>query len=782
MIPNIFAISEPLIDEQMKLHPGFSMETVSDGLMIPTSMVFINDDLLVIEKNSGKVIKIDPNGIFDNQIVLDLPVSFGDESGLLGITSHSDHVYLYFTESLSGKDDYSVENSREVVFRYTWENDKLTNPILIKEFPFDHGQDSHAGGAMTHDENSIYFVIGDQRQHGKYQNILENETNSKFVTGSIYKFNTEKNSIEQIAMGIRNSFGLAIDPLTGYLWATENGDNYYDEINLVTPKFNSGWKMVMGPSEKLNLDTCEFNHEVGENTCTDWLFDKTENPQKIPSFEDFRYSEPEFSWDDTVGVTAIEFPNEDGFSVYSDYMFVSDFNNSRLYKFKLNSDRTGFVFNHPGLNDLILEYSNAELAVLKKLATDVNVQLEDILFARNVPGGITDIEFHKGEMYVVSIFDGSIYKFFPNELLSQVDIGPKEFYHLFDTAETFQESFKMVKSEKFSLELYDAENIEDDVDYAYLKQEPIDILSVESKLHMFTIIPNSNVFHEFPDKTTSVWSFKNTHEFTTDNEIFEFMKEQERNYCSIKTMDENQMICNNLKYLGTSVVEIPNNQKAYVTISKSQNYYYHAYTSLDEDKLPKTFEKIKMITIMSWIFDDDNIWMITSNLTEQEFEWNYKGAIQSIKTFTLLEPKEEIVEISQKNSDFETDSEGGGCLIATAAFGSEMAPQVQLLRELRDNTVLQTQSGTLFMTGFNHFYYSFSPAIADYERENPFFKEAVKVTLTPLLTSLTLLNYVDVDTEEEIIVYGIGIILLNIGMYFVAPAAVIIAIKNRIIF
>jgi len=124
--------------------------------------------------------------------------------------------------------------------------------------------------------------------------------------------------------------------------------------------------------------------------------------------------------------------------------------------------------------------------------------------------------------------------------------------------------------------------------------------------------------------------------------------------------------------------------------------------------------------------------------------------------------------------------EGGGCLIATAAFGSEMAPQVQFLREIRDNTVMNTQSGTTFMTGFNQFYYSFSPYVADYERENPVFKEAVKVTLTPMLTSLTLLNYVQVDTEEEMLGYGIGIILLNIGMYFVAPAAAIIAIRNRL--
>jgi len=124
--------------------------------------------------------------------------------------------------------------------------------------------------------------------------------------------------------------------------------------------------------------------------------------------------------------------------------------------------------------------------------------------------------------------------------------------------------------------------------------------------------------------------------------------------------------------------------------------------------------------------------------------------------------------------------DGGGCLIATAAFGSELAPQVQFLREIRDNTMLQTQSGTSFMTGFNQFYYSFSPTIADYERENPTFKEVVKITLTPLLTSLTLLQYADIDSESEMLGYGIGIILLNIGMYFVAPAVLITKVRKKI--
>jgi len=141
----------------------------------------------------------------------------------------------------------------------------------------------------------------------------------------------------------------------------------------------------------------------------------------------------------------------------------------------------------------------------------------------------------------------------------------------------------------------------------------------------------------------------------------------------------------------------------------------------------------------------------------------------STATFEVVEEGESITPAEQAAEE----KRKGGCLIATAAFGSEMAPQVQFLREIRDNTVLQTESGYAFMTGFNQFYYSFSPAVADYERENPTFKESVKLTLTPLLTSLTLLQYVDIDSESEMLGYGIGVILLNIGMYFVAPAVLL---------
>ena len=124
----------------------------------------------------------------------------------------------------------------------------------------------------------------------------------------------------------------------------------------------------------------------------------------------------------------------------------------------------------------------------------------------------------------------------------------------------------------------------------------------------------------------------------------------------------------------------------------------------------------------------------------------------------------------------ETTQQGGGCLIATAAFGSELAPQVQYLREIRDDKVMNTESGAFFMSGFNQFYYSFSPVIADYERENPVFKEAMKIGLTPLISSLSLMDFA--DSEEEVIGYGISLIILNLGMYIAAPAILVYKAKK----
>jgi hypothetical protein len=121
-----------------------------------------------------------------------------------------------------------------------------------------------------------------------------------------------------------------------------------------------------------------------------------------------------------------------------------------------------------------------------------------------------------------------------------------------------------------------------------------------------------------------------------------------------------------------------------------------------------------------------------------------------------------------------TDAEGngGGCLIATAAYGSELAPQVQFLREIRDNTVMSTSTGTAFMSGFNQLYYSFSPTIADMERENPMFQQAVRAFITPMVSTLSIMTLADDGSEAEVLGLGISVIALNLGMYVAAPAAV----------
>ncbi len=127
---------------------------------------------------------------------------------------------------------------------------------------------------------------------------------------------------------------------------------------------------------------------------------------------------------------------------------------------------------------------------------------------------------------------------------------------------------------------------------------------------------------------------------------------------------------------------------------------------------------------------------------------------------------------SSNNSLADKSKEGGGCLIATAAYGSEMAPQVQFLREIRDNAVMSTSSGTAFMSGFNQLYYSFSPTIADMERENPMFQQVVRAFITPMISTLSIMTLADNGLELQVLGLGISVIALNLGMYVAAPAAV----------
>ncbi|AFS83722.1 peptidylprolyl isomerase [Candidatus Nitrosopumilus sediminis] len=204
-----------------------------------------------------------------------------------------------------------------------------------------------------------------------------------------------------------------------------------------------------------------------------------------------------------------------------------------------------------------------------------------------------------------------------------------------------------------------------------------------------------------------------------------------------------------------------------VSINGNQAYVINAVGTFFSNN--ESFD-VKFREIM--IYDTEKVYTFAYSNGVNEFDSQLPRFEETIDSFEIL---------SQNSLDDDsTNKEGGGCLIATATYGSELAPQVQQLRELRDNKLLQTESGTLFINSFNEFYYSFSPHIADYERENPIFKDAVKITLTPLLTSLSVLNHVNMDSEESVLGYGISLILLNVGMYFVAPAIIIIGIKKQL--
>ena len=198
-----------------------------------------------------------------------------------------------------------------------------------------------------------------------------------------------------------------------------------------------------------------------------------------------------------------------------------------------------------------------------------------------------------------------------------------------------------------------------------------------------------------------------------------------------------------------------------------------------------------VLAIEQWRSEEINEIQLDEKLTE--LGWSSESILEVIGEKPITQ--EEVIELEDikivdppvekeekevqevKQNDIEESNEGGGCLIATATFGSELAPQVQSLRELRNSVILNTNSGTSFMIGFNNVYYSFSPIIADWERENPIFKELVKTTITPLLTSLNILNFLDINSEAEMIGYGLGIIALNIGMYFGVP--VVVAKKRK---
>ncbi len=182
--------------------------------------------------------------------------------------------------------------------------------------------------------------------------------------------------------------------------------------------------------------------------------------------------------------------------------------------------------------------------------------------------------------------------------------------------------------------------------------------------------------------------------------------------------------------------------------------------------------KIKFIDVI--ILSEEKSYTFAYNNLLDNFDNEITKFNKSLDSFKILSQDNTIMEISTETLD---EEKGGGCLIATATYGSELAPQVQLLREIRDNSLLNTESGTVFMKTFNEFYYSFSPTIADYERENPYLKEAVKLAITPMITSLSLME--NANSESEVLGLGLSVIALNLAMYIGIPAIVLISIKKK---
>jgi len=330
------------------------------------------------KKNTGNV-RIIKNDILQKEPILHFDVHSPREYGLVGITYSDPFVYIYVSEAESQGGPLIANR----IYKYEWDGETLKNGKLIHELPeHQFGAREHIGGQMvTGLDGDVYAVTGDSGFKGIAQNFKTGDFNDAGVIlhvnldESILKPSQSKNPQDHyLAMGIRNSFGLAIDPKTGNLWDTENGPDNFDEINLVLPKFNSGWIKIKGPASIEQIESLSTPH-------------------------DFKYSDPEFSWERTVGATNLLFMNSDLFDDYKDMLLVGGFTTSTLYQFKLDSERTGFVFHDSSLQDLVLNYEDSS---------------EELIFATGI-GGPTDLDCGPdGLLYVASYFENKIYRIKPS--------------------------------------------------------------------------------------------------------------------------------------------------------------------------------------------------------------------------------------------------------------------------------------------------------------------------------------------------------------------------------
>ncbi|HEV8187661.1 MAG TPA: PQQ-dependent sugar dehydrogenase, partial [Pyrinomonadaceae bacterium] len=454
----VMTIIQPPALTPTMLDDNLTVNTVIAGLDQPTSLAFIGtNDFFVLEKATGKVQRV-VNGVL-HSTVLDLPVNNASERGLLGIALHPNFaqngfVYLYWTESSTGADTANVDNVPLLgnrVDRYVWNGTALTfdrNLIKLRALQQDAGQPSrgnHNGGVLRFGpDGKLYIIFGDNGRRGFLQNIVQGgpvpddqfggpEPDDAHMTGVILRLNDDGstptdnpfinaippfglfqvgNNVRKIfAYGIRNSFGMDFDPLSGALWTQENGDDAFDEMNRVTPGFNGGWIQAMGPVSRVDeFRSIEMSYGAGNLQQLRW---PPSNIQTLPQQALIRmamlpgaqYVDPEFSWKYAVAPSTIGFVKGRGLGPqFEGDLLVgasrTTLLNGFLFRFKLNADRQHFALSDPRLADRVAD----------NVDKFDQTESESLLIGKDF-GITTDIQTGpNGNVFVVSLSNGAVYE------------------------------------------------------------------------------------------------------------------------------------------------------------------------------------------------------------------------------------------------------------------------------------------------------------------------------------------------------------------------------------
>ena len=372
---------------------SLTVEQVAGGLISPTTMAFLDEDtILVLEKDNGRVRMIE-DGELQPEPLLDVAVANDGERGMLGaaVSRENDtttYVFLYFTESgggVDGDDMQGVPPAGNRLYRYELQGDQLVNPMLMLDLPALPGPRYNGGPVVIGPDNNVYVIIGDVGGHTTMVQNFENGSEADGTSG-ILRIGKNGEVPEPIigtgafgkyyfAYGMRNSYGMDFDPMTGVLWDTENGAPFVDEINLVDTGFNSGWKIVQGmvPPDYSLTGLVMFNSES-------------------------HYSNPEFTWTEPVDPTALEFLASSSFGEeYENDMFVGDISNGTIYRFELNENRSAFVL-EGALDDTV---------------ANTPEEAEDAIFGTGF-GSISDIKTGPdGYLYILSSVDGTLFRVVP---------------------------------------------------------------------------------------------------------------------------------------------------------------------------------------------------------------------------------------------------------------------------------------------------------------------------------------------------------------------------------